>query len=742
MRTRARWAAAVAAAALIAPATAGAQVSVGHSGWTWGNPTPQGNTLRALEFVGERGYAAGDFGTLLRTDDGGASWTGIATGIASDLRRIRIVSRDTIVVAGDCTVRRSDDAGASFTRLPWTTSDESCTAKVSSLAFPSGEVGYLLLDDGNVLRSADGGRTWARRTAVPGTRSTPSGQAAPLDVAFTGADAGVAVTSAGQIFRTTDGGGSWTPVHASPRLLTGLHFPTVETGYAVGLGGLFLKTTDGGATWSEQTVAAGTPPLDFAVVRCVDAERCMAVTAKGDQVIRTLDGGQSFSSVSPSTEAVFAAAFPSPVRAVAVGIGGLTVVSNDAGGTWSGVGDKLRGAFAGLRAASRTTAYAFGPNGALARTVDGGRTWGNVGVSTPNAVIDVSFPTDEVGFALDSTGQLLRTDNAGVSWAILNTGTSTAPRAVLALDSKVVLLIGPRGLRRSTNGGTEFRPVRDRLVRRASLDAADRVPGAVIAYDRGGKAIVVSRDGGRRWRRIPRRPTRSNVRDYDWVSRRSGFALVDGGRLYATRDGGRRWSELPAIGGVPPALIAFTSARSGYVTSASAGAFGRGSHLLRTTDGGRTWRPQLVLDAPLRALAAPGGGTDFLLGAAAGVVGAGSGSASLLATTTGGDRGEAARLSLRLRRSGRRRASRRRSRRAVALQLDGRLGPPEGGERILVSMRSARGGRWRRQVVTAASNGAFTTTWKTRGTVLFVAHWAGDDERRGAGSRVLKVTAR
>ena len=254
-----RAAFAVAAALLIPPATAGAAVSVGHSGWTWGNPVPQGNTLRALEFSGQRGYAAGQFGTLLRTDDGGATWTGIATGITSDLRRIRLISQDSLVIGGACTVRRSDDGGQSFTRLPWTSSDEGCTSPVSSLAFPSSSVGYLVLEDGNVLRSTDSGRTWGRRTAVPGTRSTPTGQAVPNDIAFVSDDTGFAVTTAGQIFRTTDGGGSWTPVDSGRAPLAGLHFADAVTGYAVGAGGTFLKTTDGGSTWTALTVGAGTP---------------------------------------------------------------------------------------------------------------------------------------------------------------------------------------------------------------------------------------------------------------------------------------------------------------------------------------------------------------------------------------------------------------------------------------------------------------------------------------------------
>ena len=69
-------AASTAALAAGASGPADAAVQVSQSGWQWGNPTPQGNTIRALDFNAGRGYAVGDAGTALRTDDGGATWVG------------------------------------------------------------------------------------------------------------------------------------------------------------------------------------------------------------------------------------------------------------------------------------------------------------------------------------------------------------------------------------------------------------------------------------------------------------------------------------------------------------------------------------------------------------------------------------------------------------------------------------------------------------------------------------------
>src|ERR1051325_6499360 len=98
-----RWAVALVvclAASLAAAVPAGAGVSVGHSGWGWGNPLPQGNTIRVLDFHGGTGYAAGEFGTLLKTTDAGATWTGVPTGITSTINRIDVISPQSVVIGG------------------------------------------------------------------------------------------------------------------------------------------------------------------------------------------------------------------------------------------------------------------------------------------------------------------------------------------------------------------------------------------------------------------------------------------------------------------------------------------------------------------------------------------------------------------------------------------------------------------------------------------------------------------
>ena len=68
MKDRASFALLLGAACALAIAqAASAQVSVGHSGWNWGNPLPQGNAINAIAFTKDKrhGWAIGADGAIL-----------------------------------------------------------------------------------------------------------------------------------------------------------------------------------------------------------------------------------------------------------------------------------------------------------------------------------------------------------------------------------------------------------------------------------------------------------------------------------------------------------------------------------------------------------------------------------------------------------------------------------------------------------------------------------------------------
>jgi photosystem II stability/assembly factor-like uncharacterized protein len=708
------------------PAAAGANVQVGSSGWQWGNPLPQGNTIRAMSFAGAQGYAAGDFGTLLSTADGGLTWTGLPAGTFTGLTEVQAIDADSMFAGGGCVARRSDDAGRTFRRVAFTSVESSCREGLAAGWFVNEQTGYLVLADGTTLRTDNDGDTFAQKVALPGTRAQ-GGAAAPTDIVFTGPDTGVGATSDGRIYRTTDGANSWALVNDTSRAVRNILFLDATTGYATGDGSLLLKTTDGGTTWVAKGLAGSGANLTS--IRCATVQLCVMTTERGDQLVRTADGGDTATLVTASPDPVHAAAFASPVRIVAGGDLGSTSVSDDAGVNFTPVGGRLSGAFNRIEAGLQGgTAFAPGDNGTLARTVDGGRTWTRGNVSTSEDVIDAAFPAAAVGFALDSSGGLFRTADGGATWKTLDTGTTARPSAVFAPSGSIAILAGPTGLRRSTDGGDTFDAVRGKAVARARLTAIDRAGSAIFAS--GFMAIARSTDKGKTWTAIARPGASRHSKGYalrtvDFADARTGFALAYNGRLYRTRNAGRNWTALPGTGSADAYGMAFSSASKGYLVIDRFGDVGdRSGFLLRTTDAGATWHPQFVVPAPIEAggIAAAPGGIQYLLG----------GQSSLLFSATGGDAGKPSTLTATTKRT--------RLRKPARITVIGRLTPAAGNERVTVSMLSPGSTRWRHQTVPVAANGAYTTSWDLkRGTSTFVAQWQGDFRSAGDGSPVLTV---
>jgi photosystem II stability/assembly factor-like uncharacterized protein len=370
------------------------------------------------------------------------------------------------------------------------------------------------------------------------------------------------------------------------------------------------------------------------------------------------------------------------------------------------------------------TAYAPGADGRIATTSDGGRSWRTEGnVPTSADLLDVAFPTATDGYALDVDGGLFHTTSGGRSWETLGTGSTRRPRAVLAPDADTVLVVGPRGIRRSTDAGQTFAQLRSRAVLRTQLTdvASAHAGGATFAWSE--TALVRSTDRGRNWTTLARPGRQVRIAQVAFANGRVGLLLDTSGRVWRTSSAGSRWALLTSVGTEDVDGIAVDSAHAATLVIRGFG--GRaGGYLLRSDYGGLTWRPQFVVNEQIgaRGLVA-GDGVDYLL----------AGTADLLFSTTGGVAGDPSGLGLT--------TKRRQLPRSGRITVTGRLRPASAGAQVVVSMLAAGTRAWQHQTAPVAANGTFATAWRVpRGTTTFVAQWTGDFASAGAGSRPLTVT--
>jgi photosystem II stability/assembly factor-like uncharacterized protein len=127
----------------------------------------------------KHGFIVGEFGTLLTTDDGGATWYRVPTPTEKTLFGVHFTDRDRGWVVGiDGLVMHTEDGGHTW-KVQRGNPEIAPVEEVSfreTLKNPGmyavqveGDTGVIVGDTGMVLTSSDGGRTWSQRE-LPGER--------------------------------------------------------------------------------------------------------------------------------------------------------------------------------------------------------------------------------------------------------------------------------------------------------------------------------------------------------------------------------------------------------------------------------------------------------------------------------------------------------------------------------------------------------------------------------------------
>jgi photosystem II stability/assembly factor-like uncharacterized protein len=314
-------------------------------------PTGSAARLRGLSAVsGKVAWASGPEGTVLRTTDGGATWTSVGPpGVpALQFRDIEATSdRHAVIlsvgIGTDSRIYVTDDGGASW-RLAFQNQDPA--AFYDCMAFSTPQRGLALSDpvDGafRLQETSDGGHTWSL--------VDPSGMPPAGATEFAFAASGTCLT-AGQGQTTYIGSGGV----VSPRIFV---------------------STDRGHTWSvTEAPLVGGPSAGVFSVRFRDRHNGIAVGGDFSNATSSLgnaawssDGGSSWrpATVRPSGYRSGSAWVPHH-RDVAVAVGESgSDVTTDAGRTWSSFDD---GSFDSVECASDGACWASGMHGRVARLV-------------------------------------------------------------------------------------------------------------------------------------------------------------------------------------------------------------------------------------------------------------------------------------------------------------------------------------------------------------------------------------
>jgi photosystem II stability/assembly factor-like uncharacterized protein len=272
------------------------------TGTTWASTTGSpGGAFGCLSFAGPTAAAmAGQGGRIFLTTDRGQSWMSLTAGPTWQLNAIAFADRKTGVATSYQGMLLTTDGGSSW-------SMHAQERGLGAVAFAGSSMGTAVGEGGNIVYTADGGRTWQQANYLRRGTSLRA-------VGFFNDRYGIVAGDSALVYKSTDGGFNWSVLENSrgPSHILGVDIVDSLKIVAVGTGRngpTVRQTTDGGLSWEEQVVSwpgAGTNANDewanmLWSVSFLDAKRGFAVGASnysqgpqgfyGGVILRTTDSG-------------------------------------------------------------------------------------------------------------------------------------------------------------------------------------------------------------------------------------------------------------------------------------------------------------------------------------------------------------------------------------------------------------------------------------------------------------------
>jgi photosystem II stability/assembly factor-like uncharacterized protein len=544
-------------------------------GLTWSEQSAApAQPLEGIDFVdASQGGAVGDGGTVLHTADGGVTWAGQTIATTDDIHSVDFANRNE----GWVTTLRA-------THQDWMGDNDNWVS--------------------GVWHTTNGGTTWTQQTV-------PAGTSILHDIFFLDNQLGWAVgvkytgegttgpEHQGMVYHTANGGATWSEQSSpwTPFSITSAFFRDALHGWVTGfptssgqMDGSIYYTADGGATWTKQLDAHFFAPLWN--IQFIDANRGYATgfdyaSAWGTPVWRTLDGGATWREIRMDhneSDGIFGL-YLSENMAVGLGDHDFVIRSTDPWGDYGSFNgeDLFTQYFISTHYTFEDVVFTDANNGWVAgrrsyapeftgqvilHTADGGVTW-----STQHELAPSMGPTDLFS---DLTLRRLAFSDTQHGWAV---GMSENKKGAIYHTNDGGGAWVEQG--QSLYGSTYDLDFLDLVAQ----DAQNAWAIADWRPDSGNINLIHTTDGGEHWNWVDTGVTSINLinasyRAWDaqhaWMT--SGFSLAE---VYYTVNGGTSWSKSD-FGKLVGNMYAMDATSSQSVWVAGEGVF-------HSTDGGATF---------------------------------------------------------------------------------------------------------------------------------------------------------
>jgi len=316
---------------------------------------------------------------LIKTTDGGETWTNEVLDYAFGLQTIVGIDNRLLILGTSSQVIYSDDFG-----ITWKSSSKKTPSSIVNFSFAGGK-GIAVTRNGDVFLSIDGtGRSWNYLSSAGKNNSGA--------MIFTANNNGFILKENSHIVKTTDLGTTWQTVlppvkPGSRNLVGGIDFGDDNTGYAwcsLNDYGEYhvYKTTDGGDNWTESKLFAGPGYISGNLISF--DENNAVILGPDLWTERTIDGGATWN---PATLSDFPIEFSKrdfedlakidENRAMAIGEG-FICTTTDKGASWAylnhGIND-IDSGFYKIAFSGDSLGYIALYSGVILKTTDFGKSW-------------------------------------------------------------------------------------------------------------------------------------------------------------------------------------------------------------------------------------------------------------------------------------------------------------------------------------------------------------------------------
>jgi len=458
--------------------------------WTELNPKVPRVDYFGIQFVNkDTGWAVGNLGALIKSTDGGQSWTVIQTNTTKPILKVRSFNGQIVIASGfDGLILRSTNAGETFTQI---TSD--VTGDMWGLQMLNDTLGWACGNVNSLIKTTDGGQSW-QRIFTPGYTSD-----------------------------------YWW-----------LEFLNENYGFIAG-NGYVLRTTNGGINWD--IIPAG----DSYPLFCLDVIDSLHIAAAGyggtnysAKNLYSSDGGNNWIvGDTLTTEAVNCIQYVNPDTGYLVMTNVSARKTTNRGQDWTGIvaGGEYEMQFFELA----NVGYSVGTGLRISKTENSFENWQRLVIN--DNFSDVFFINEEVGFAVSGVLSvfqgLYKTTNGGTHWEGV---AGPSGQDILFLDN-LTGFIGSNVIYKTTDGGETW------YIPNGGSGGAGKIffINNTIGWAIRSNIIYKTTNRGEDWFIQFTAPLSIHFNSIHFVDSLYGWTANSNGRPYKTTNGGNNWVQPPNL---------------------------------------------------------------------------------------------------------------------------------------------------------------------------------------------------